>query len=84
MITRMSIRHAALLDQLTFYTNKDKTHGPYGGGGGRQEDILPPAEFTSPCLAWINGTVVDIHGDASLKNVQFGWVDMEDVDIGDL
>ena len=83
MITRMRIRHAALLDQLTFYTNKGQSYGPYGGKGGREEEILPPAEFTSPSLAWINGTVVDIHGDKSLKNVQFGWVDMVDVDTGD-
>ena len=59
MITKVTGRRGlgpgALVDQLTFHTEKGHVFGPYGGSGGYSFTAKPP---NSDCyLAWISGKV---------------------------
>lgn len=41
-IVKVSGQSGTLVDQLTFYTNKRRVYGPYGGNGGNRFDINLP------------------------------------------
>ena len=73
----MDVHHGTLIDQLTFYSSDRKTYGPYGGEGGTtKSNEHAPQAFRKPCLAWINGSVVEVEGIQCLKSLQFGWIDL--------
>ena len=74
-ITAVDVRHGNLIDQLKFYTNLRKMYGPFGGRGGKLAQERPP--IPNPCLAWVKGSVVRVPGTLCLKELQFGWIEID-------
>jgi len=70
MITKVTGRRGlgpgALVDQLTFHTEKGHVFGPYGGSGGYSFTAKPP---NSDCyLAWISGKA-----NLRVDSISFHW-----------
>jgi hypothetical protein len=58
-ITEIAYRSGARVDQISFTTNKGKTYGPYGGGGGTAGKIKLPADVRLVCMAGRAGATID-------------------------
>jgi hypothetical protein len=58
-VVKVDYRAGARLDSVTFYTNKNKTYGPYGGGGGGPGSyVVSPGEKLG-CMRGRAGKSID-------------------------
>jgi hypothetical protein len=71
-IVRATIRAGWMVDQLTFYSNRECQYGPYGGPGGG-EHRLEPSNKSGAYLAGICCRVDHIDDLSSIRHLRLVW-----------
>lgn len=76
-IVKIDVQAGWVVDQLTFYTNKQDAHGnkrkfgPYGGNGGGFYCETPAGSYGF--LAGVAGAHINYQGQWSITQLQFAW-----------
>ncbi|KAK3754501.1 hypothetical protein QZH41_007025 [Actinostola sp. cb2023] len=70
-IVKVDSQSGWMIDNLTFYTNKDRKLGPYGGPGGSFRHETPPGCYGY--MTFVNGAVVTSQNDLGITKLQFVW-----------
>lgn len=70
-IVKTEVRSGWMIDSLTFFTNKGKELGPYGGTGGDEHIEQPEGEYSF--LSYLKGTIVLTQQKLGLTQLYLIW-----------
>lgn len=76
-IVKIDVQAGWIVNQLTFYTNKQDAHGntrkygPFGGNGGGFYCETPAGSYGF--LAGLAGAIIDFQGHSGITQLQFAW-----------
>ena len=63
-----------MVDNVAFYTNKDRKLGPFGGSGGDTNQVGPRGDPLSGYLCGFKGKVVTTQDELGIIHLAFLWV----------
>ena len=72
-ITGVGVGCGWLIDRLTFYTNRGRTFGPWGGDGGNTHPVEKPKDEQLGSLIGFEGWNVHDQEELTITDLKFIW-----------